>query len=500
MKVGYRFGLLLKLFLLAVILLFLYSLIGRVPDLDDAWLGEHAYWQYKLGYVKSELMRGITLEEIRVLCHHKLFTLQGALVISTFGFSALSLKMISLVYLIFFVVIFNNYSKDLKFSKTDFYLFLLLLISNFLVFQFSFVYRPEIPIMTLGFICYIFIAKSLKVDKPNYFFPILAGFFAGLCVATHLNGVIFPIAGFILLLWNTKFKESMCFAASSIPAIMIYFYDFTKEYNFAFWLYQLRESPSVSFGSELPFGLGYIANVFSDHLRFFHSLPEISFSVMFIFVLIVGFRFLKKHKNLLRFSLLLVLSLAFISVHKTSRYMLLYLPYLLILVTLGIKEIIAENSVNQSKFRFYQVTILILIIFYVGANFSKNISIAFYKNDNEKNRNLVLQFINDQTDTCKIIAPMTFIFNEIENFKSIQSEFCYTEMQNLDSTIYQKGFLDKASFFDIDYIIGSEGFIKKVGMDTYSKKQIENCGYNVILMKKDQMILKRANNSKSIHK
>ncbi len=44
-----------KCLLLLVFLLFLYSLIGRMPQADDAWLGEHAYWQTKLGYVKSEI-------------------------------------------------------------------------------------------------------------------------------------------------------------------------------------------------------------------------------------------------------------------------------------------------------------------------------------------------------------------------------------------------------------------------------------------------------------
>ena len=58
---------------------FLYSLWERIPDIDDAWIGEYAYWFAKDGYVHSELMRGINMQETNFVVHHKLFNLNGAI-------------------------------------------------------------------------------------------------------------------------------------------------------------------------------------------------------------------------------------------------------------------------------------------------------------------------------------------------------------------------------------------------------------------------------------
>ncbi len=49
-----------KILLILIGLLFVFSLWNRMPDIDDAWIGEHAYWLSRNGYVKSDLMYGVT--------------------------------------------------------------------------------------------------------------------------------------------------------------------------------------------------------------------------------------------------------------------------------------------------------------------------------------------------------------------------------------------------------------------------------------------------------
>ena len=224
-----------KLLLLATILLFLYSLINRPPDDDDAWFGEHAYSQSKLGFVKSELMNGITYMNDRFLCHHKLLTLQGAFLINIFGFSVYTFKIISLIYLSIFIILFYFHTYIKRFTPLEFWLSLLLFFANNLIFNWSFTFRPEIAVMTLGFISYLFIVKVLNNNQRSYLFAGLGGLFAGLCVSTHLNGLIFPIAGVLLLLWNKKYFQSIVFGFSTIPTILIYFYDFTSKFNLKEW-------------------------------------------------------------------------------------------------------------------------------------------------------------------------------------------------------------------------------------------------------------------------
>jgi hypothetical protein len=497
-KIKYMKTFIIKLFLLATLLLFFYSLINRSPDIDDAWLGEHAYWQSKLGFVKSELMNGITYQNIRFLCHHKLLTLQGAFFINIFGFSLYTLKSISFIYLIIFILLFyfNTYKKI--FSVFEFWLSLLLFVSNALIFKFSFIFRPEIPVMTLGFISYIFLDKTLNNANRSYFFAIMSGLFAGLCVSTHLNGIIFPIAGTLLLLWNKKYFQSIVFGFSTIPSILIYFYDFTSKFNLSFWLYQLNKTPSHERLSNLPLGVSYLENLLNEHMRFFHSPLEISFFILFIIVFAIAFKYLKIYKNLMRYTFLLAFFLSILSVHKTSKYAIVYFPYLIILTTLSLKYIFTKKNndtitflkINFKKIKFFTFT---LIVLYIAVNTFYNIQVSKEKWNQYENKNLVQSYINKNTNKCRIVAPMTFIFNEIIKFKSIQSEMCYSEMQKNDSTIYGKGFLHLTEFYKIDYIILSDHFIKKFKLDNMPNSDIIACNFQVLLKRKDLMILKKLN-------
>lgn len=480
-----------------IILLFFYSLYHRAPHVDDAWLGEHAYWQSKIGFVKSELMHGLTQQEDKLLCHHKLLTLQGALFINAFGFSPITLKSVSFIYYLVFLFVFYFYTSKKIFSKSEVYVALLLLISNSIVFEYSFVFRPEIPLMTLGFISYIFLDKSLKNKQHRYSFVILSGVLSGLCVSTHLNGIIFPAAGFLLFIWNKKYLQSLIFGLSSIQVILIYFYDFTSNYNIDYWLFQINKSPMLSGSSGLPSGISYLMNLLTEHMRFFHSPKEISLSVLFIISFIISFKYIKIHKNLLRFTLLLVVLLAVISVHKTSKYIILYLPYLIILLTGSLKNIYVKSNsdILFKNISYYAIKSFVfsLVVIYMALHTFFNFRIATNKWTEDINRNIVSTYITGNTYECRIVAPMTFIFNEITRFRSIQSELCYSEMQKSDNTIYKQGFLELAKFYNIDYIILSEFFITKLGMDCISEPEIKNCNFQVLLNKKEVMILKNIN-------
>ena len=99
----------LVLLLCLQIAFFIYSLFIRNVDIDDAWLGEHAYWLAKEGHARSELMRGWFLQEVRLLIHHKLMTLLGMVFIKFFGFSVYTLKSVSLLYFALFIpLLYSN--------------------------------------------------------------------------------------------------------------------------------------------------------------------------------------------------------------------------------------------------------------------------------------------------------------------------------------------------------------------------------------------------------
>lgn len=485
-----------KLLLLAVFLLFVYSLIDRIPDIDDAWIGEPAYWQYKLGFAKSELMNGITFQNIRVLTHHKLLTLQGVFLIKLFGYSLVTFKLLSLFYLCGFFILFYAYTYKKLFSPLEFWFSILLFISNALIFQYSFVFRPEIPLMALGYISYMFLEKVLNNQRTNYSFVVISGLFAGLCVSTHLNGIIFPVAGLLLLLWNKKYLQSIVFGFSTLPTILIYFYDFTSKFNFSFWLYQLNKTPAYDRISESPILVQYLMRILNEQMRFFHGPIEISFSILFILVFAIAFKKLKQHRNLMRYLFLLVLFTALVSIHLTSKYMMPYIPYIIMLTILSVRNIFARNNEDKSVFQFIdykkvKILVFILVILYLGVNNYYNFQLSKEKWNVKENSNIVQTYIKENTNNCSIVAPMTFIFNEITRFKSIQSELAYTEMQKSEKALVGKAFLIRTKFYNIDYIILSEEFIRKLKMDIISDAEIAACNFQVLSKSNTLMILKR---------
>jgi hypothetical protein len=486
--------LLLKLFLLFISLLFLYGLTNKEADVDDAWLGELAYWHTKLGYAKSELMRGITMQHIRHVCHHKLLTLQGGLFIDLFGFSLYTLKAVTLVYFVVFLLVFYFYTYRKIFPPIIFYCVGCLFLASSIVFDYAFIFRPEIPVMTLGFLSYIWLNKALEGSRRSNLFMALSGLFAGLCVSTHLNGVIFPMAGFLLLLWNRRWQQSLLFGIFTLPTIAIYFYDFTAEYNLSFWLYQMRESPAYHTESS---GMMFLLKLLNEHKRFFHGAREIAFTLTFIFTFALAYRFLKPYKNLIRYTAILVVSLGLISVHKhTSKYMLLYFPYLFILMGLALqciynKELWEKYSFAKLPHRTLVLWVNVLLALYLAINLYYNIQASGKQLEPNENQHLVDTYIKGKTNTLNVVAPMTFIFNEIEKFNRIQAVLCYTEMQKTDKTILRHGFLQKTHQFDIDYIILSDKQIKQLGLEGFTEKDFAKSSYEVLENNGKLLVLKR---------
>ena len=482
-----KIGVIVKILIALTLLLFAFSLWQRSPDIDDAWIGEHAYWMAKIGHVKSELMHGITNQENRHIVHHKLFTLNGALFISIFGFSLMTIKSVSLLWLGIFLLIFIRYVKKELGSDSAWFAFLLITI-NALVFQYSFVFRPEIMVMTLGFVSYLFIEKSFK-QSNNTKLLIFSGLFAGLAAATHLNGLIFMAAGFLLLLWHKRYKATIIFAASTLPAFAIYFYDFTQEFNFNYWIYQINDSPALYKSSILPSSFKFLAKLLNEHLRFFHSPKEISLSLLFLFTLIVNFRKLKSDKNLLKYLLLLILLLSLIAMHTTSKYILLYLPFISLIIIRSFhdfytnresKEILKWKFTNRTAYRWS----LALLGLFVAVHFSWNVNTASEKFNPVKNREFAEKHFGKQTDNLNILAPMTFIFNEIDNFNRIQSDLGITELHKAGLPVYGVGLLNLADSLNIDYLVVTDEYRDRFLID--SLKPIDFATYGYAISDKEQ--------------
>ena len=87
------------------------SLFRRSVYIDDAWLGERAWWLAREGAVRSELFRAVLDYGERMFVFHKLFALSGAAFIKLFGWSLYTLKSVSLVSFVVFLGLLWRYCR-----------------------------------------------------------------------------------------------------------------------------------------------------------------------------------------------------------------------------------------------------------------------------------------------------------------------------------------------------------------------------------------------------
>ena len=493
-----------KIALLILALLFAYSLWQRQPDIDDAWIGEHAYWMAEKGYVKSELMHGITQQHVRHIVHHKFFTLLGAAFIHIFGFSLFTLKSVSLFGLIIFLWVFLKYQRKYS-GRGELWIALLMIAANAFVFQYSFVYRPEIIVMTLGFISFITLERGIKASPATYKWIVISGLTAGLAATTHLNGLIYLSAGGLLLFIRRKPIHAIVFGLAALPTLAIYFYDFTREFGPQYWLYQLNDAPALYKDTMLPGWLWILERPFGEQMRFFHSPKEISFTLLFLFLLIMNFKKIREQqKDHLIYLAILIVSLATLSVHSTSKYLLLYLPVMILIMAHAFAEIALESDGKSKEIRLkkepkaYWAGALLLI--YLMVQMVWNVDNSIHKFDSGTNRAFTEKYIGQDSKDINILAPMNFIFNEITQFNRIQGDLGYADLLRAGLPLHGTYLLKYADSTGLDYLVITEEYRHRFGMDTLSEAQRNKSGFITVETNKEFELLKNENKQQPSNK
>jgi hypothetical protein len=402
-------------FVAAVI--FAVSLYQRVPNGDEAVNAEHAYSLNKLGYVHSNLhdwhIEGEDGWESRQYFYHKFFVLTGMTFMKLFGFHVTSFRLVSLLFALILFVFLYYYLKrqHIPFSWSFYLLTVSLLLFNGHFFYQSFIFRPEIMSMCLGFISFYFLQKSLYDKKLLYI--ALSGVFAGLSTFTHLNGAIYSLAGFVLLVIKKDYRKMLLFSTMATLFTLLYFFDIHSCEELRAWLRQITADPNVA--SKPPMYIGLL----KEQQRFFHSPREVTFTLLMIFALVFGFRYLKKNlRDLLLYLLTLVVGLGLIAHGSTAYYGLHYFPYIAVIVVAGYRHIFRQRGYKVRRLGVFLLAGFVAVHGFYNINMiGKRVNIA------EHNATLS-GYIPEKH--VKITAPLPFIFEEIENYSAIRGEYAWS--------------------------------------------------------------------------
>jgi len=463
------------------ILLLIISLPDRKPHIDDAWLAEHSYWLLEDGMAKTKLMTGIAGGDERLILHHKLFTIQGAALIALFGFSLSVLKSISLLYLLLLILgLFLIRKNKLWFNSPEsFWIALLIFLANPILFEFSFVFRPELMLTFLGFVSSILIINKKDQHISNQD-ALLSGLVAGLAFSAHLNASIFIAAGFLFLVIKRNWINAFVFAFGSIATSLIYFYDFQSFNDFNLWYHQLTFIPSENNKSGL--FLTLLMSIVDEQRRFFHSPKEISFTLLTFFSLLFSWKKLKnEQRDLLIYLLLLMIAMSVLALNKSSKYLIMLMPFLISLLSNGIWTTL------QVKNRFRTSMIGVLIAVYLITSMIYNLDLSRKKYDPGINSKISENYAGAKTIKISVIAPMAFIFNEIDKYNRIVSLMSFNERQKLEPDLRGRAFLIKAKKEQIQLMLIPEHYQKKLALDSFSLNDTV-AGFTLVENNQDLMV------------
>lgn len=213
------------------LLLFIASIIfiayqfDNIPRTDDEYLGEQIYWLIHHGKVRSDLGYHDLGYDTYQSIYHKLFIYTGYVACTAFGWSLYTLHFVSFFFVLLFLVIFYFYTKSgyTSIHNHQFFAIITLLLFNQDLLYAAGDFRPEVMLMFLGFAAYALLEKYLKQNKTSSL--ILSAFCAGLCMFAHLNGVIFIVAGCLLLVFKKKWKDAILYGIVATIAFLPYFID-----------------------------------------------------------------------------------------------------------------------------------------------------------------------------------------------------------------------------------------------------------------------------------
>jgi hypothetical protein len=391
--------------------LLLASTYHRAIHTDDAWIGEFVYWAHRDGYVHSELFRGLLHSEVYQEVYHKLFVWQSVFAVKWFGWSVYVLKSICLLYLAGLLGLSWYYMRYLPVAdrqQAASLYFTLLLLSS-LVVEYSFIFRPETMLMFLGFCSWLALRRALLTGAMGA--AAGAGLLAGLAALTHLNGLIFIMAGGLLLLWRRRWVGAIVFGMLAAVVFAGYGIDMVRHDSWELFRQQMFMHPAIDNGSH---GIGgRILYLLNEHQRFFHSPKEIVLSLLFLLAAYVLYR-QRPHTpelaNLALYFVLLVLSLNLIVQGKTSKYLLLYLPYMLLLI------VVAFDQLAQIPGKRLRIVAYSLLGLYAVTNVLYTSAIIRESRDQQAENKQLAQRLRPYWGQ-RAIAPVNFIFPNIGQFQ-----------------------------------------------------------------------------------
>lgn len=382
----------------------------RYPTDDDAWFAEESYWLLQDGKVRSEFFRGLLDWEKHYLVSHKLFIAIGALLLSVFPDSSYGVKVSGLLFFILLVGILIYMLKHRRLSPTNepIIVLLILIFGNTLMIKMSFENRPEMMLIAFGFGSFCVI----RSEPFRWQGAALGGSVTGLAALSHLNGIIFMIAGFVTLLLTQPYRHALLFALFAGFMSIFYFYDVVTVPNgFETWWFQFRNDPAT----QNAFGWQAKLTVMLSFPMIFIESPE-QFSLTILLLTTLWFKRKQiRHldKTLVIYSMSLLFSFWLITKRASGIYQILFIPLMIVLIL----ETVYQQPRQSIPSYLKAVFVLYVLVGITGH------AMMIHSNRQEYLPNTYAELRKNIPAHTAGVVPLTFYFNEYKHYPKL---LCYT--------------------------------------------------------------------------
>lgn len=389
---------------LLLLLVFVVSLFVRRFNGDEGIIGEWAYWLANIGEARSMLYQSYFGDKALSLpIYHKFYTILLAGVIKVFGFTPFYLRLLSLLSFAGVLWLSNLYLKQNQITLFSLPVLVGIYLAQSLWFNFAFLARPELMMAFLALAVFVLLKQFSTTRHWKWAF--LAGLVSGLSFYTHLNGLAIIAAGGLFLLFRFQWQAVISYGISAFLVASLFVIDIPGTYLGL--LHELSQAPDVENTSFSPQRL--LMKMLTEHERFFHNAGLAVFSLTVLLCLVFTWKHQKKqHVDLLLFTVLLVFSLSILTHGKTHKYLLYYMPFMVLMILNALHFLFSSQSKTK---------IIILSVFLLSGT---GISIADYVKEysyfvDVKARN---QALADKMEGGKtVLAHDGFVFGQVENFE-----------------------------------------------------------------------------------
>lgn len=424
------------LFLLVVALFI--TFISRAEYFDEAWFAEQSFWFIRDGRVRSELFQGYNGWENGLYVFHKLFVYAGALTMYLTGFSVATSKLVSIFFGLLGGYFVWHYSRHA--SREQQWLSILLYLGCGTLIRYISVNRPETMCMTLGLASYL-VLDTQGSSRPK---PLVAGVLAGLSALTHLNGLIYLVAGAGWLIMRTGWRTAFLFAIAGGLTVSLYGLDAWLDGNMAVLVRQFLGDPATQQNLHLRDKLSVLADY---HQLFFYGQNETALTVLVLLCGIAFRQYIRLSQPVFQYTLLLIISFWLLTKSITDIYFLLIVPWFAILAATWLTRYVSYQPAWQRK------TAQVVLILYGLISVVQFVNVI---NENRGSLNteahnaLLAKHMPEKQ--ANVIAPIEFFFGQMDNYNILGMTYFYL-LEREKGPIPLNMFFKEAEQANVTYII-----------------------------------------------